>query len=194
MENTKTITCATKLHNVIINDTDDQRYVSSQGRYGRQSLSTREYVFNGFNYGNNFAAYQEAMEIANYNPSHMVDSDVICNHDQEKVWKLYCDTVGGTAADKAIFTREQKLELGDLGREAKRLLNLKSKKSHDKGNALLELVNDPKWKALEEKQKKALHATHIVNQWAWETHHNTKELIDERFKTTGSYTYTTNWR
>ena len=194
MSNTKTITLATKLHSVIHNDSGDQEYISSQGRYGRQSLSTREYIFNGFNYGNNYNAYVEAMDIANYDPNHMVDSDVICNRDNEKVWKLYCDTVGGTDEDKAIFPRAKKQELRDLKVEANRLLNLKSKKSHEKGQSLLDLVNDPKWKALEAKQKKAMHATSIVNQWAWQSHHETKARIDESFKTTGQYTYISSWK
>jgi hypothetical protein len=197
MTNTsKTIALAEKLHNVVYTDPKDIEYVTTSARYGRQNLNSRQYWFNGFNYGNNYEAYKEAMDIMGYDPNNIIDVDYIEYHgNKTAAWELYGKTLRDIAqADSDIFPMSQKQKLREMKIEGERLLRLKSKASHERGQALLDEVNDPKWVALQAKQDKARKATNIVNSFAWRNSHVDLEVIKESFKTTGKYTYKTNWK
>ena len=196
MENSKTITLAQKLHSVIHHDRDDIRYVESQARYGRQDLSSREYTFNGFSFGNDITAWKSKMAEAGYDPKNMVDVDDVTYSDKDKAiaFSVYSLLLGGTPDDRVIVSNKEFDQITAWRKEGKRLLGLKSERSHKAGRELLEKINDPELQARIAKRRKALHASAIVAQFCWDTMHNSTEELQKSFRETGKYTYKTSWK
>jgi len=126
-------------HEIIFTDHDDETSYTSQGRYGRQKLSSREYVYNGVNYGNKYAEWVKVMNADGYDMKNPGNITITIEKHSDAAIKI---------ADKIIKILEgesPKDELRNLEeegdaffRESKRLSKLKSKRSQDKSKVLFD--------------------------------------------------------
>jgi len=201
MENTKTCKLAEKLHNVICHDYDDANYIASHGYYGRCSLNTREYIYKGKSFSNNYNAWETAMKSDNYDRTNVVedlDDITMVRKDNEASWKTYGNLVSGTQEDKALFTEIRSLDARIFHDEyeAHRLANLKSKASHRKSREIFEELEVllEELKALKEKHIKRSSSTKLVRDFCFTTHNKKLSTIINSFKNTGSYSYRCSWK
>mgnify|MGYP003970750197 CR=1 FL=1 len=150
-------------HEVKYNNSGDAEYVSSLGRYGRLDASSREYCYNGVNYGNDYNSYISAMDKDNYdvvNPANLsINENSLSvearNIAQQQVYIIAMESPLNAIRTLAKYTRSNISE-------ATRLLNLKSKRSHntayhilDNINAIVDYMNELKMSTIElERQKK----------------------------------------
>jgi hypothetical protein len=191
-DNKKTIKLAEKIHYIIYHDSADLEYYATSGRYGRSNPSSREYIYNGTTYGNDKTKWMEAMEKDGYDPKKMVNTDDMeYVSDMDAKWDLYCNHKM-QKYDYSIFPQELKNQIAEWKKEGERLMNLKSERSHKKGRELLAKANDPQWKILEEKQKRAYISTAIVNSFAHDSYYAQRDM-KTNFEQKGEHTYTRIW-
>jgi hypothetical protein len=181
---------------IIYNDSEDAKYVSSQCRYGRQNLSSRQYVYNDLEYVNH-AEWLQAMQDDNYDIENPNGTEIRpslfdnISTTKDEMWDLYCTRF------KHIKLNETSNKLHGIVYEANRLLSLKSERSHNKGHELIanatELLNTVN------REIRSSASNSMVTSFFWDSHNdanhqtsksNAKYNTNSELKTSWKISYT----